>query len=114
MIGSARVRCDLGDQFLENGVREGLVALRRHDKCAGTSDHMIVVIAVEIRLERENGQAVDAQARGNRLVAGEVCRAAAIVGAVAGQVDDAPVSSKWALCKQRAAIIDSAADGGAA
>jgi hypothetical protein len=60
MIGSARIRCYLGDQLLENSVGESFIALRRDHEGARTADHVIVVVAVEIGLEREDRQAIDA------------------------------------------------------
>src|SRR5882672_6064336 len=77
------VRGDLGDELLEDGVGKRLEALRGNHEGARPADHAVVVIAVEIRLEREDRQAVDADAGGNRFVAGLRDRATPVVGAVA-------------------------------
>src|SRR5262249_543372 len=108
------VRGDLDDELLEDGIGERFVVLRGDHEGAGAADHAVVVIAVEIGLEGEDRQAVDADAGRHRLVAGERDRAAAIVGAVAGDIDDAPARAKWAVWKQRRRVIDGAADRGAA
>src|SRR6516164_1072272 len=105
---------DLGDQLLENGVGKGLVALRRDHEGPGAADHAVVIIAVEIGLERQNWQAVDADAGGDGLVARHGHRASAVVGAVAGDVDDAPAAAKRAFREEGGCIIDGAADRGAA
>src|SRR5712691_10049204 len=108
------VRRDLGDQLLEDGLAERLVVLGGDHEGAGAADHAVVVVAVEIGLEREDRQAVDADAGGNRLVACERHWTASIVGAVAGHIDHPPRRPKRALGKQCGRIVDGAADRGAA
>src|SRR3954453_6547752 len=53
----APVGRDLGDELLEDGVAEGLVILRGDHEGAGAADDAVVVIAVEVGLEREDRQA---------------------------------------------------------
>ena len=62
---------DLGDELLQDRLAEGFVVLRDHDEGAGAADDAVAVIAVEIGLEREDRQAVDTDAGGDRLVARE-------------------------------------------
>src|SRR6266852_3153551 len=75
---------------------------------------MRAVVQVDSCPEPANPHAKDAHAGGDRVVAGEVRRATAVVGAIAGYVDDAPARAKRAFWEQRAAIVDRAADGCAA
>src|SRR4029079_8213890 len=110
----APVGGDLGNQLLEDGVAEGLVILRGDHEGAGAADDAVVVIAVEVGLEREDRQTVDPDAGGHCLVAGERDRPTAIVGAVAGDVDDPAAGAKRAAGKQRERVIDGPADRGAA
>ncbi len=105
---------DLGDQLPQDGVGEGVVVLCDHHEGAGTADDVVVVVLVETGLERENRQAVDADTGSNRLVAGDGDRTAAIVGAVAGDVDDPAPALIGIPGKQRHCMIDGAADRGAA
>ena len=60
---------DFDDQFVQDGVGKGLVALRRDHERAGPADDIVAVVAVEVGLEREDRQAVDADAGGDRLIA---------------------------------------------
>src|SRR5262249_53945759 len=90
----AAVRGDLDDQLLEDGVGERFVIPRGDHEGAGAADYAVIILPIEIGLERENRPAVDANAGWRRFVAGERQRAAPIVGAVAGDVDDAPVGAK--------------------
>ncbi len=62
----------------------------------------------------DDGEAVDGDACRHRLVAGVAHRAAGVVGAVAGHVDDAPVGGGADLRQVGAAEIERGADGGAA
>src|SRR6266513_3715875 len=100
--------------FLRDGIGEGVVILRDDDEGSGAADYIFIIVAIEVGLEREDGQAVDADAGCKRGIAGERHRAAAVVRAVAGNIDDAPARLKWTRCKQRRRVIDGAADGGAA
>ena len=53
---------DLDDQLLQDRLGEGLVALGRDHECARAADDVVLVIAVEVGLERQDRQAVDADA----------------------------------------------------
>src|ERR1700736_3608619 len=111
---SACVGSDLRDQLLENGVGEGLVILRGDDKSPRTADHVVVIVAIEIGFERENRQSVDRNACGHCFIAGKRRRASPIIGAVTRHIDHTPWRLKRAACEEGAAVIDRAADGGAA
>ena len=60
------------------------------DEGAGSADDVVAIVVLEVGLEREDRQAVDADAGAHRLVARLGHRAAAVVAAVARNVDHAP------------------------
>src|SRR5712671_1543114 len=120
--GRAGTRCaesasplgDFGDQLFQDRVREGIVARRRHHEGAGPADHEVPVISVQIGLDRQDREPVDADAGAGRIVAGRGDGPAGIIRAVARYVDDAPRRAEGILRQQQAGIIDRAADRGAA
>jgi hypothetical protein len=65
---------------------------------------------LQIGLERQDRQAVDANPGAQRIIARLPCRTTAIVGAVAGHVDDAPDAGKPASGYQGDGLVDRAAD----
>ena len=75
---------------------------------------IVVIVAVQVRLERKDGQAIDADAIADRFVARQHYRSPAIVSAVARDIDDATEAEKRAGGEKKARIIDRATDGGAA
>jgi hypothetical protein len=89
---------------------EALIGLRHHHERAGSSDHVVEVIFLQIGLERQDRQPVDANPGAQRIIARLPCRTAAIVGAVAGNVDDAPAARKPASGDQGDGLVDRTAD----
>ena len=57
-----RIR-NLDDQLLQDGVGEGLEGGGRDDEGAGTADHVVAVEVLEVGLEGQDRQAVDASRR---------------------------------------------------
>src|SRR6266436_1940750 len=90
---------DLGNELLENGIRKGLIVLGSDHECAGTADDVVGIVSIEHRLDREDRQAIDADAGADGIVTGEGDQSAAIVGTVTGNVDDAACSAIGALRK---------------
>src|SRR5262249_14474695 len=101
---------DLGDELLQHGRGERLVGLRRHDECAGTTNHVEQIIALEVGFERKNGQAVDADPGAHRIIARVLSGAPAVVGTVAGDIDDASGALKSARREKAQRVVDDAAD----
>src|SRR5436309_5657541 len=83
------VRGHFTDELLEDCVGEGLVALGRNDKGARATDHVVREIALEIGFQRQDWQAVDDDAGAHRVVAGARGGPAPVVGAIAGNIDNA-------------------------
>src|SRR5437870_5166913 len=103
----------LADELLEDRVGENLVALGRDDEGARATDHVVSVIALEVGFQRQDRQAVDDNASAHRVVAGAGGGPTAVVGAIAGNVDDAACPLELALPQQRHGIVDDATDRGA-
>src|SRR5262245_26402992 len=80
---------NLGDQLLDQGVAKRLVILSNHDEGAGPANHVVTVVAFEIRRRwlAQDHQPVDGDARGHGVVARKPDIAAGIVDSVAGHVD---------------------------
>jgi len=79
----------LTDELLENRVGEGLVTLGRDDEGARAADHVVSEIVIETRFQRQDWQAVDDDTGAHRGVAGARGGPAPVVGAIAGNVNDA-------------------------
>ena len=88
---------DFDDELLQHRFGEGLVGLDRDHERVGAADHIGPVVLVEKWLHREDRQAVDDDTGPHGLVARVGRCAAAIVGAVARNVDDAPHALVFAL-----------------
>ena len=114
MSGAGATAGDLADQFLQDRVGKRVIVLGRNHERARPADDIIVVIAVEIRLERKDRQAVDADAIGDRFVARRCHGASAIIAAIARHVDDAAAAAERGSGEKHPRIIDRAADRGAA
>src|SRR5215471_10505043 len=108
------VRSHLADELLENRVGEGLVALSRDDEGARTADHVVQVIVIETGFQGQDRQAVDDNAGTYRGVAGARSGPAPVVGAVAGNVDNATCPLERTLQHQWHSIVDDATDRGTA
>src|SRR5882724_1480342 len=108
------VRSHLADELLEDRVGEGLVALCGDDEGAWAANHVVREIALEIGFQRQDRQAVNDDAGAHRVVAGARGGPAPVVGAVAGNVDDAARPLELALQYQRHGIVDDATDRGPA
>ena len=76
--------------FFRHGLGEGLVGVDRDHERVGAADHVGPVVLIEEGLQRQDRQAVDADAGAHRLVARVRRGPAAIVGAVARNVDHPP------------------------
>src|SRR6185312_7099252 len=109
VAGARRQARDLGDELAEDGIGKLLETVYGDDKRTRPADDIVAVISVEARLDAEDGQAIDADAGRDRLVAGELGRATAVVGAVPRDVDDAPRALERALRQQTHGMIDRAA-----
>ena len=72
------------------------------------------IVAVQVRLERKDRQAIDAKAIADCFVARQHYRSPAIVSAVARDIDDPTEAEKRAGAEKKARIIDCPTDGGAA
>ena len=82
---------DLDDHLLEDRVTERLEVFCHDHERAWAADHVVAEVLIEIRLNRQDRQSVDGDVLRHGLVAGADNRAATIVGAVAGNVDDQPL-----------------------
>jgi len=93
---------------------EALIGPRHHHERAGSSDHVVEVVCLQIGLERQDRQAVDANPGAQRIIARLPCRTTAIIGAVTGNIDDAPAAGKSASGDEGDSLVDGAADRRAA
>ena len=74
---------DFGNYLLQDRISKHIITLRGDDESAGAADHLVLVVAVEVGLEREDRQAVDGDAFAYRFVACERGGTASVVRSVA-------------------------------
>src|SRR5262245_40333913 len=91
------VRSPPADELRAVRVGEGLLALGCDNEGARATDHVVNEIAIEIGFQRQDRQAVDDDTGAHRGVAGARGRPASVVGAVAGNVNDAACPLKLTL-----------------
>src|SRR5580700_495284 len=112
---------DLQQQFGADRFLEFLAVLDRHHERAAAAGHAVLIVPIEIvdihgrigRLLHHDRQAVDDDALRQRLVARDRDGRAVVVGAVAGNVDDAAQALIRTVFEQRHGEIDRARDRGA-
>jgi hypothetical protein len=75
---------------------------------------MVPIITIQVPLRRQDRQPVDHHALGNRRIPRVFCRPAAIIGAVAGNVDHPPRRAERGQRQHPHPMVDRPADRGAA
>ena len=105
---------DFQDELAQHGLREIVVGIGRHDERARAADDVVEIIFVQVVFERHDRQAVDDDAGAHRLVARLADVAAAVVGAVARNVDDALEAAIGRARQQQHGVVDGAAERRAA
>src|SRR5262245_30994008 len=117
---------DLGHELVDQGMAEGVVALRHHDEGAGAADDIVAIVGGEFlaridalwisRVRRLAGddQPVNRRALVDRVVARLRDHAAAVVDPVAGHVDGAALRFIRCALQLRRGEIERGADRRAA
>ena len=99
---------------LRDGVAIGLVVIGRDHEMEGAANDLLLEIFIEGRPLIEDRQAIDGDAAGHHLVAGNGDEVTAIIAPVGGEVDDPPLGPVGGCHQHRGGKSERVADGGAA
>src|SRR5215831_364491 len=84
---------NLGDQFAQDRIGECIVAFHGDYERAWSADDAFPKILIEIRLDGQDGKAVDADAGSYGFIACLLRRPADVIRSVAGNIDDPLICS---------------------